>query len=83
MPMLRKMPYSNFNEYEYQSQPDWSNKRDLWALGVVILEIIVGPEWIQDISSGVELYDVLEGVKSLIGPDLYYLVNWMTLMEKA
>ena len=82
MPMLRRMPYSNFYQLEYTSQPAWSNNRDLWSLGVVILEIIIGPEWIMDISSGGELYDVLEGVKPYIGPDLYYMINWMTLTEK-
>ena len=47
------------------------------------MEIIVGPEWIPAISSGAELYDVLEGVKQFIGPDLYYMLTFLTLREKA
>ena len=82
MPKLRWMPYSNFNQLEYQSQPVWSSNRDLWSLGIVILEIIVGPEWIEEIKTGGDLYEILEAIKPLIGQDLHYLVNWMTLMER-
>ena len=51
----------------------------MWAIGIVILEILVGPKLIQLLSTDFEVRRALRLVRPHLDPDLYYLIEQMTV----
>ena len=45
------MPYSNRDLKEYVCREAWDPVYDLWSLGIVILEVLVGPVIVQLLDS--------------------------------
>ena len=73
------MPYSNRELKEYALQKAWSPEYDLWAIGIVILEVLVGPKFVQLISTDCEVRRALRLVRPYLDPDLHYLIEQMTV----
>ena len=44
------MPYSNHNLIGYDCCQEWAMEKDLFSLGVVVLEVLVGSEMIEPIN---------------------------------
>ena len=73
------MPYSNRELPEYALQKPWSPEFDLWSLGIIILQVLVGQEMVTKMNSDEDVREVLELAKPLIGADLHFLVSRMTI----
>ena len=76
------MPYSNHNLIGYEISKEWAIERDLWSIGVVIIEILAGSEVVMRIDDEDKLVQTLNVLKPLIGPDLHHLLRMLTLWEK-
>ena len=73
------MPYSNRSLPEYALQKAWSLEWDLWSIGVVILEVLVGSEIVEQLDTDCKIRNILGAIKPLIGADLHQLVERMTV----
>ena len=76
------IPYSNDNLMGYEISKEWAIERDLWSLGIVILEVLAGSEVVRQIEDEDQLVKTLNTLKPLIGPDLHHLVTMLTLWQK-
>ena len=75
------MPYSNRDLKGYETTPAFSYTRDLWSLGVIILEVLVGNDLVRGIRTDDEMRELLKLAKPCIGYDLHRLVERMTVWQ--
>ena len=73
------MPYSNRGLRDYVAREAWDPVYDLWSLGIVIFEVLVGPEIVKSLDSDQKVRDALNMVKPHLDADLHYLVERMTV----
>ena len=73
------MPYSNRGLPEYSLQKPWSPEWDCWSLGVIVLEVLVGPRLVAKLDSDRKVREVLNKVTPLIGPELSHIISCMTI----
>ena len=73
------MPYSNRDLKEYDKTRDLSPEWDLWSLGVIILEVLVGSEVVATVDSDQRLRDLLTLIAPLIPSQLFFIVSEMTI----
>ena len=73
------LPYSNKGTKGYELEPEVGYHWDMWSLGVVILEVIIGPDVVEMMDSDEKVRAVLRNTKYIIPNDLLDLIEKMTI----
>ena len=72
-PTLR-MPYSNQSCREHELTALDNGERDLWSVGMIVLEIVVGPEIVLGLKSHSETRDLVYFIQPWLGARLNSLL---------
>ena len=68
------MPYSNDELAEHSLTSPNDQSRDLWSVGMIILEILIGSELVLDLKTNSHVRDLITGGQSWLGQRLSKLL---------
>ena len=73
------MPYSNQALKEHSLTQPHDQERDLWSVGIIILEILLGSELVLGLKTNAEVRDLIQFVQSWLGARLSSLLTGLLL----